>query len=156
LGIKFDNFYIISKVIVAFQFISWKTLNENITWRFKKKYIPGKCLVFWKPIPRFLFLFYYKIYWVALLFLYFFFLFVGAKWGNIYIISDKIITRWIGFDVTNVKKHDLKYITLSCIWTKENLYLLAPLQHQFFCMDPRLHIEKIKNSHNLVTIHSLV
>jgi hypothetical protein len=44
-------------------------------------------------------------------------------------------------DPTSVKKHCLKYIILFHIQTKENLYLLAPLQHQNFCVDSRIHIE---------------
>jgi hypothetical protein len=45
------------------------------------------------------------------------------------------------FDLTNVKKHGLTYITLSCIRTKEKLFLLAPFQHEFFYVDPRIHVK---------------
>jgi hypothetical protein len=34
-----------------------------------------------------------------------------------------------------LKKHGLSYITLSCNWTKEQIYLLTPLQHQNFHID---------------------
>jgi hypothetical protein len=45
------------------------------------------------------------------------------------------------FDPTNIKKHGLTYTTLSHIQTKEKLFLLAPLQHEFFYVDPRIHVE---------------
>jgi hypothetical protein len=35
----------------------------------------------------------------------------------------------------------LTYTTFSHIWTKEKLFLLAPFQHDFFNVDPRVHIE---------------
>jgi hypothetical protein len=40
-----------------------------------------------------------------------------------------------------LKKHGLTYITLSCIQTKEKLFLLVPLQHENFYVDPRVHIK---------------
>jgi hypothetical protein len=52
------------------------------------------------------------------------------------------------FDFTKIKKHGLTYITLSCIRTKEKLFLLALLQHEFFNVNPRLHVE----THRLKTI----
>jgi hypothetical protein len=45
------------------------------------------------------------------------------------------------FDPTNIKKHGLTYTTSSHIWTKENLFLLNPLQHENFYVDSRVHIE---------------
>jgi hypothetical protein len=47
----------------------------------------------------------------------------------------------LGFDPTNIKKHGLTYITLSCIETKEKLFLLAPFQHEIFYVDPKVHVE---------------
>jgi hypothetical protein len=35
----------------------------------------------------------------------------------------------------------LTYTTLSHIWTKEKLFLLVPLQHEIFYVDPKVHIE---------------
>jgi hypothetical protein len=40
-----------------------------------------------------------------------------------------------------LKKHGLTYITLSCTRTKEKLFLLTPLGHEFFYVDPKIHIE---------------
>ncbi len=45
------------------------------------------------------------------------------------------------FDFINVKKHGLTYTTLSRIRTKEKVFLLAPLQHEFFNVDPRIHVQ---------------
>jgi len=45
------------------------------------------------------------------------------------------------FDPTNFRKHGLTYITSSHIRTKEKLILLTPLQHEFFYVDPRIHVE---------------
>jgi hypothetical protein len=42
---------------------------------------------------------------------------------------------------TNIKKHGLTYITLSSNQTKEKLFLLAPLQYEFFYVDPRIHVK---------------
>ncbi len=42
------------------------------------------------------------------------------------------------FDARNVNKHGLIYTTLYHIWTKEKLYLWIFLQHQFFCVDPKV------------------
>jgi len=40
-----------------------------------------------------------------------------------------------------LKKHGLTYTTLSHIWTKENLFLLIPFQHEIFDVDPRILIK---------------
>ncbi len=40
-----------------------------------------------------------------------------------------------------LKKNGLTYTSLSQIQTKENLFLLIPLQHENFYVDPRIHIE---------------
>jgi hypothetical protein len=45
------------------------------------------------------------------------------------------------FDPNNVKKHGLTYTTLSYTQTKENLFLLAPFQHEIFNVDPRVYIK---------------
>ncbi len=45
------------------------------------------------------------------------------------------------FDPINVKKHGLTYTTLSRIQTKEKLFLLIPIQHEFFNVNPKIHIE---------------
>jgi hypothetical protein len=45
------------------------------------------------------------------------------------------------FDFTIVKKHGLTYTTLSRIRTKEKLFLLTPLQHEIFNVNPRIHVE---------------
>jgi hypothetical protein len=45
------------------------------------------------------------------------------------------------FDPINVKKYGLTYTTLSHILTKEKIFLLIPLQHEIFYVDPRVHIE---------------
>jgi hypothetical protein len=50
--------------------------------------------------------------------------------------SDELV-----FDPTNVKRHGLTYITLSCIRTKEKLFLLILVQHEIFYVDLRIHIE---------------
>ncbi len=52
----------------------------------------------------------------------------------------------------------LTYITLSCIQTKENLFLLAPLQYENFYVDPKIHIEmnRLKtNATSILLIHQL-
>lgn len=41
----------------------------------------------------------------------------------------------MAFDLTNVVKHNLTYTIIYHIWTKEKLYLLAPLQHKNFHVD---------------------
>jgi len=45
------------------------------------------------------------------------------------------------FDHDNVEKHGLTYITLSHIEQKKNYFLLIPLQHEFFYVDPRVHVK---------------
>jgi hypothetical protein len=45
------------------------------------------------------------------------------------------------FDPTNIKKHELTYITIFHIRTKEKLFLLTPLQHGDFYVDPKIHVE---------------
>ncbi len=45
------------------------------------------------------------------------------------------------FDPTNVKTYGLTYIAFFRIQTKEKMYLLAPLQHENFYVDLRIHIE---------------
>jgi hypothetical protein len=50
----------------------------------------------------------------------------------------------LAFDSTNVKKHGLTYIVLSRIRTKEKLYLLAPLEDQFFCIDKCVQQEMVR------------
>jgi hypothetical protein len=45
------------------------------------------------------------------------------------------------FDPTNIQKHGLTYTTISHIWTKEKLFLLTPLHHEDFYVDPRIHVE---------------
>ncbi len=49
---------------------------------------------------------------------------------------DKLV-----LDPINVQKHGLTYTTLSYIQTKEKIFLLVPLQHDFFYMDPIVHVE---------------
>jgi hypothetical protein len=46
------------------------------------------------------------------------------------------------FDPTNMKKHGLKYTTLSQVQTKEKIFLLIPLQHENLKADPKVHIER--------------
>jgi len=45
------------------------------------------------------------------------------------------------FDVINIKKNGLTYLTLSHIQIKEKLFLLAPFQHENLYVDPRVHIQ---------------
>jgi hypothetical protein len=45
------------------------------------------------------------------------------------------------FDPTNVRKHGLTYTSLSRIQTKEKLFLLVLFQHEFFYVDPKVHVE---------------
>ncbi len=45
------------------------------------------------------------------------------------------------FDPINIKKHGLTYTSLSCVLTKEKLFLLVPSQHENFNVDSRVHIE---------------
>jgi hypothetical protein len=40
-----------------------------------------------------------------------------------------------------LKKHGLTYITLFHIRTKKILFLLGPLQHEIFYVDPRVHVK---------------
>jgi hypothetical protein len=56
--------------------------------------------------------------------------------------SQGLSLNILAFDPTNVRKHGLSYIALSCIRIKEGLYLLPPLQHQNFRIDQCL-IEKM-------------
>jgi hypothetical protein len=55
--------------------------------------------------------------------------------------SQGLLLHELVFDLTNVKKHGLTYITSSHIQTKEKLFLLAPLQYEIFYVDPRVHVE---------------
>lgn len=84
---------------------------------------------------------------------------------SLQLVTTKTINRSQGlslhdlaFDPTNVKKHSLAYIALSHIQRKETkLYLLAPLQHENFYVDPKVHIdEQTKNQWNLDTINSSI
>jgi hypothetical protein len=50
----------------------------------------------------------------------------------------------LAFDPTNVKMHGLTNTALSRIRTKEKLYLLAPLEDQFFCVDKCVQQEMVR------------
>jgi hypothetical protein len=56
-------------------------------------------------------------------------------WHQFWLIWAHLHPDELVFDPTNVKKHGLSYITFCCIWKKEQLYLLTPLQHQNFHID---------------------
>jgi hypothetical protein len=44
------------------------------------------------------------------------------------------------FDPINVEKHGLTYTTLSYLQTNIYIYIV-PLQHEFFYVDPRIHVK---------------
>ncbi len=59
------------------------------------------------------------------------------------------------FDPINIKKYGLTYTTLSHILTKEKIFLLIPLQHEIFYVDPKVLIDELTVSKfQLFSIHS--
>jgi hypothetical protein len=50
------------------------------------------------------------------------------------------------------KKHGLTYITLFCIQTKEKLFLLTPIEHENFYVNPIVHIEMNRLKKNVTWI----
>jgi hypothetical protein len=55
--------------------------------------------------------------------------------------TQRLTLDQLTFDHNGVYKHDLTYITFSCIKNKENLYILQPLQMIFFQINPNVTIE---------------
>jgi len=77
------------------------------------------------------------------------------------LVATRIIHRSQGlslndttFGLTNVKKHGLSYIVISCIQTKEWLYLSTPFQHQNFHIDQHVveEMNRLKKIANWTTL----
>jgi hypothetical protein len=49
--------------------------------------------------------------------------------------SKELLLNELAFDPTKVKKNTLIFTTLSWIWTKEKIFLLAHLQHEILNVD---------------------
>jgi hypothetical protein len=53
--------------------------------------------------------------------------------------SERLSLHELAFDLANVKRNWLTYITLSRIQTKKKLFLLIPFQHEIFYVNSRVH-----------------